>query len=117
MNNGDIVRPEDIPCAVTRGSLHYEDGATQTFNPEGGTTYVEGGRPTEGEWYVDPDGRFGSYWPPSYRASYELRWIVEGHHVVGISFQNGHDLSNGRYEVPVLDELLKEELKVWSNVG
>ena len=117
MKDGDTVRPEDIPWAVTRGPLRYEDGSTQTFNIDGGTTYVEGGRPTEGEWYVNPDGRFGSYWPPSYRASYELRWIIDDHHVAGISFRNGHDVANGRYEVPVLDELLMEELNVWSNDG
>jgi hypothetical protein len=66
-------------------SAHYED-ATQVFEADGGTTYVENGRPTRGEWYVDDDGHFGSFWPPSYRASYDLRWIVEEGIIVGLRF-------------------------------
>jgi hypothetical protein len=56
------------------------------FEADGRTTYVEHGRPTRGEWYVDDDGHFGSFWPPSYRASYDLRWIVEDGAVVGLRF-------------------------------
>ena len=117
MKDEDTVLPEEIPYAVTRGPLHYEDGSTQTFDAAGGTTYVESGRPTQGEWYVDSEGRFCSYWPPSYRACYELRWIVEDHHVTGLSFRNGHDVSNGRYEVPMIDELIVDELKNWTDEG
>ena len=55
----------------------FSDSETQVFEADGQTTYVENGRPTRGEWYVDDDGHFGSFWPPSYRASYDLRWMVE----------------------------------------
>ena len=82
-----------IPRAVTAGELRFDDGATQTFDPGGHTSYVEAdGRPTEGEWYVDEDGRFCSFWPPTYRACYDLRWIVEGDDIVGLSFT---ELSRG----------------------
>ena len=43
-------------------------------------------RPTRGEWYIDDDGHFGSLWPPSYRASYDLRWMVEDGAIVGLRF-------------------------------
>ena len=57
----------------------------QAFEADGRTTYVENGRPTRGEWYVDDDGHFGSFWPPSYRASYDLRWMVEDGAIVGLA--------------------------------
>ena len=117
MKDGDTVLPADIPYAVTRGILRYEDGSTQTFSAAGGTTYVESGRPTTGEWHVDSEGRFCSYWPPSYRACYELRWIVEDHRVAGLSFRDGHDIANGRYEVPMLDDRFMDELNVWTDDG
>jgi hypothetical protein len=41
-----------------------------------------------------------------------LRWIVEDEHVAGLSFRNGHDVANGRYEVPILDKIFIEELQV-----
>ena len=67
--------------------LLFDDGATQTFEAGGDTSYVEAdGRPTQGEWYVDDDGHFGSFWPPSYRASYDLRWMVEDGAIVGLRF-------------------------------
>ena len=53
MKHGDVVLAEDIAYAVTRGPLRYADGATQTFDPAGGTVYVEYGRSTRGEWYLD----------------------------------------------------------------
>jgi hypothetical protein len=91
--DGEPVAVSLIPRAVTAGELRFEDGATQTFEPTGHTSYVEAdGRPTHGEWYVDEDGRFCSFWPPTYRACYNLRWIVEGDHVVGLSFT---ELSRG----------------------
>lgn len=37
MKHGDVVLAEDIAYAVTRGPLRYADGATQTFDPAGGT--------------------------------------------------------------------------------
>ena len=64
----------------------FSDGATQVFEADGGTTYVESGRPDRGEWYVADDGRFGSFWPPNYRASYDLRWTVQDGAIVGLRF-------------------------------
>jgi hypothetical protein len=84
--DGDPVRAEHIATALTAGSLVYDDGATQTFEPGGGTTYVEHGQRSHGEWYVDSEGRFCSFWPPSYRAWYDLHWIVEKGSVVGLRF-------------------------------
>ena len=84
--DGDPVRTEHIATALTAGSFVYGDGATQTFEPGGGTTYVEHERRSHGEWYVDGGGRFCSFWPPSYRACYDLHWIVENGGVVGLRF-------------------------------
>jgi hypothetical protein len=64
----------------------FSDGATKVFEADGGTTYVESGRPTRGTWYVDGDGHFGSFWPPSYRARYDLHCMVENDAVVGSVF-------------------------------
>jgi hypothetical protein len=86
VEDGDEVAVEQIPGALTAASLVYDDGATQRFEPGGGTTYVEHGRPTQGEWYLDDDGHFWSFWPPSYRARYELRWIVTDGRITGLSF-------------------------------
>ena len=74
------------------GELVFSDGATQVFEAGGRTTYVENGRPTSGEWYVDDDGHFGSYWPPGHRARYEVRWMVEDGVIVGLRFT---DLGGG----------------------
>ena len=60
--DGDLVAPEVVPRAVTAGTLVFADGATQVFDAAGTTTYVEHGRRTAGEWYVDGDGFFGSFW-------------------------------------------------------
>jgi hypothetical protein len=84
--DGDPVRKEHIAIALTAGSFGYDDGATQTFQPGGATTYVEHERRSHGEWYVDSEGRFCSFWPPSYRACYDLHWIVENGSVVGLRF-------------------------------
>lgn len=92
LENVDVVDGEPVAAslvrrAVTAGELLYDDGATQAFDVSGDTRYVEAdGRPTHGRWYVDDDGRFCSFWPPAYRACYELRWIVEGDEIVGLSF-------------------------------
>jgi hypothetical protein len=84
--DGDPVRIEHIATALTAGSVAYDDGATQTFESGGGTTYVDHERRSLGQWYVDSEGRFCSFWPPSYRASYDLHWIVENGSVVGLRF-------------------------------
>ena len=86
VSDGDMVASPLIPQALTAGELVFSDHAIQVFEADGGTTYVENGRPTRGEWYVDNDGHFGSFWPPSYRASYDLHWIVEEGTIVGLRF-------------------------------
>ena len=98
-HDGDPVAPDRIPGALTAGELVYDDGATQTFSPSGTTTYVEGGRPTGGEWYVDDDGHFWSFWPPSERTRYELSWLVEEGRVSGVRFSgvNSELTFVGRY--------------------
>jgi hypothetical protein len=98
--NEDPVAPEDIGTAATAGPFRYDDGASQVFEPTGSTTYTEQGRDSLGEWYVDDNGRFCSFWPPSYRACYDLRWVVENGAVVGLTFidrQRGSRF-DGRYQ-------------------
>jgi hypothetical protein len=99
VSDGDAVATKDVPTALTAGGLVYDDGATQIFEPAGATIYVERGRPTEGEWYLDDEGRFCSFWPPSYRACYDLHWIVEGGRIVGLRFTElgGGAGFSGRY--------------------
>lgn len=97
--DGDPVVTEHIPAALTAGWFVYDDGATQVFETAGATTYVEHGKQTRGEWYLDDDGYFCSFWPPSYRACYELRWIVEEGRIVGLRFSEPGQGSrfDGRY--------------------
>jgi hypothetical protein len=97
--NGERVGAADVADALTAATLVFDDGATQTFTPDGRTTYVEQGRQTEGEWSVVADGTFSSFWPPDYRATYALRWIVEGNSPVGLSFTDtrGGRRFDGRY--------------------
>jgi hypothetical protein len=85
-SNGELVKAADMPAALTAATLVFHDGATQKFTADGRTTYVEQGRHTAGEWSVSGDGTFSSFWPPSYRATYALRWIVEEDSPVGLSF-------------------------------
>jgi hypothetical protein len=85
LSNGQAVDAADIARAVTAGVLRYGDGARQVFEASGTTTYTEGSSDTHGRWSVE-DGRFCSFWPPSSRAWYELRWIVENGAVVGLTF-------------------------------
>ena len=98
--NGDLVLAKDMPAALTAATLHFPDGATQVFTADGKTTYVEQGRSSQGEWSVMDDGEFSSFWPPSYRATYALRWIVEAGSVTGLSFihEETSDRFDGRYE-------------------
>jgi hypothetical protein len=97
--NHDRVAPDDIAAAVTAGRLVYADGASQIFEPGGATTYTERGGRTRGEWYVDDRGRFCSFWPPSYRACYDLRWLVQDGTIVGLTFESdGASRFDGRYE-------------------
>ncbi len=98
--NGDLVLAKDMPDALTAATLRFQDGATQVFTADGETTYVEQGRSSRGEWSIIEDGAFSSFWPPSYRATYTLRWIVEEGAVTGLSFIQAETGSrfDGRYE-------------------
>jgi hypothetical protein len=98
--NGDLVLASLMAEALTAASLRFEDGAAQVFTPDGKTTYVEQGRSSQGEWSVIDDGEFSSFWPPSYRATYALRWLVEAGAVTGLSFihEETGDRFCGRYE-------------------
>ena len=70
--NGELVAAADMPSALTAATLVFGDGATQVFTADGHTTNVEQGRPTTGEWSVVSDGKFSSFWPPDYRATYTV---------------------------------------------
>jgi hypothetical protein len=98
--NGDLVLAKDMPGALTAAALRFGDGATQVFTADGKTTYTEHGQTTAGEWSVMDDGEFSSFWPPSYRATYALRWIVEAGSVTGLSFihEETAERFDGRYE-------------------
>jgi hypothetical protein len=98
--NGDLVCAKDMPDALTAAALVFGDGARQTFTADGKTTYVDHSGPTHGEWSIVGDGAFSSFWPPDYRATYAVRWIVEDGAVTGLSFiQAGRDdRFDGRYE-------------------
>ena len=84
--DGVVVATEHIRTALLAGAFLFEDGSVQTFELSGATTYVERGRPTEGKWSIDGDGRFCSFWPPDFRACYDLSWIVDDGEVIGIRF-------------------------------
>lgn len=86
--DGERVAAKNLVAALTAGRI-----------ADGVTTYVERGQPTRGEWYVDSHGRFASFWPPGYRASYDLRWLVEDGSIVGLRFTHTEDGSefSGRY--------------------
>jgi hypothetical protein len=85
-HDGDPIAPDRIPAALIADEFVYDGGATQTFLPSGTTTYVEGGRPSAGEWHIDNDGYFCSFWPPAERTRYKLTWLVEEGRVRGIRF-------------------------------
>jgi len=64
--NGEPVAPSLIPRALTAAELVFGDGSTQTFDGSGDTRYVVAdGRATRGQRYVDEEGRFCSFWPPT----------------------------------------------------
>jgi hypothetical protein len=97
--DGELVSAADMTAALTVGTLQFGDGSTQDFTTDGKTTYTEQGRTTAGEWSVVSDGKFSSFWPPDYRATYTLRWIVDGDAAVGVSFTEdaGGQRFDGRY--------------------
>lgn len=84
--NDDLVRADDMTTALTAGTLVFGDGATQVFTADGQTTYTDHGRPSKGEWSVLGDGKFLSFWPPDYRATYVVRWIVAEGAIAGLTF-------------------------------
>jgi len=88
--DGVLVKADEAREALSGAELIYDDGATQTFMSDGTTTYVEAGRESSGEWGVEDDGTFTSFWPPSFRASYTLSWRVVDN-VVGLTFVSQRD--------------------------
>ncbi|MBM7494396.1 hypothetical protein JOD64_005618 [Micromonospora luteifusca] len=86
--DGQPVDAVDMIAALTAAQLVFQDGATQTFTADGRTTYADRGTPSTGEWSVTGDGSFASFWPPTYRATYTVRWIVEDGVRVGVSFMD-----------------------------
>ena len=105
--NGELVGAADMADALTAATLEFDDGATQTFTLDGRTTYIEQGRQSAGEWSVVADGTFSSFWPPDYRATYGLRWIVEGNSPVGLSFTDARSGQrfDGRYRTDEIRHL------------
>lgn len=99
VGDDDRVAADHISLALTVGPLAYDDGAVQMFETGGATTYIEHGRETRGRWHVDDKNRFCSFWPPSSRACYDLRWIVERGNIVGLRFTDvrGGARFDGRY--------------------
>ncbi|HET8895941.1 MAG: hypothetical protein M3Y46_07485 [Actinomycetota bacterium] len=106
-DNGRPIAADDVVEAVTRAPLRYQDGSTQVFTPDGNTTFVEHGRRTTGEWGVDHEGSFWSFWPPDYRASYKVYWITDAERsdavagtASGVRFveRRGGAVSDGRYQ-------------------
>jgi hypothetical protein len=98
--DGNRIDPADIAAALTRAPFVYADGATQVFTPDGRTVYTENGTDSSGEWKVDDDGRFLSFWPPSYYVTYDVSWIAgpDGD-AVGIRFADANrgTTFDGRY--------------------
>lgn len=89
---GELITTQEMPAALTAGTLVYADGANQTFTADGQrTTYVERGTSTRGTWEILGDGQFSSFWPPDYRATYVVRWIVQHDVRIGISFTETHN--------------------------
>lgn len=86
VGNDDLVDADHMPAALTAGTLVFGDGATQVFTPDGHTTYTDRGRPSQGDWWVLGDGKFASFWPPDYQASYTLRWVVDDGAITGLTF-------------------------------
>jgi hypothetical protein len=100
VNDGDPVAATNMEDALTAGTLVFGDGATQVFTTDGRTTYTERGRPSQGEWRVVGDGQFESFWPPAYRATYELAWVVKDGAITGLTFIDGgrDDRFEGHYQ-------------------
>jgi hypothetical protein len=87
------------PHRAERRKLHLCRWRHQGLRTHCATTYVQQRQQTRGEWYLNANGHFCSFWPPSYRACYELRWIVEEGRIAGLRFTQLGDGScfDGRY--------------------
>jgi hypothetical protein len=93
------IAAEDNSGAVTRAPLAYPDGATQIFTADGRTAFTENGATSRGEWGVTASGRFWSFWPPEYRAEYDVFRIMNGDENIGVRFVDNTSgaTSDGRY--------------------
>ncbi|WP_248294525.1 hypothetical protein [Actinoplanes sp. TBRC 11911] len=100
ITNGDPVPAAVMPAALTKAPLVFEDGATQVFKSDGSTVYDDHGQTEEGTWSVVEDGKYASFWPPAYRSTYAVSWIVEGSAIVGLTFVevDKGDRYAGRYQ-------------------
>jgi hypothetical protein len=98
--DGALVSAADMTAALTAGTFVFEHGATQVFHASGHTTYVDQHGTTQGEWSAIGDGEFSSFWPPNYRATYTVRWIVDGTRTTGLTFTEttGGQRFEGRYQ-------------------
>ena len=74
------------PYIRHRRSFAYDDGSQQSFVASGFSTYFAGGHLTQGQWSVDENGRFTSFWLPSYRATYDVSQVANNGHVTGLRF-------------------------------
>lgn len=100
VTNGATIPASEVAHAITHAPFTYDEGASQVFTADGRTTYTEGNQPSEGEWGIDEDGRFWSFWPPSYRATYDVTWVADDEgRAVGIHFTDtqGRPSFTGRY--------------------
>lgn len=104
--DGDPLRAEEAREVLRGAELVYDDGAIQQFAADGTTMYAEAGHQTHGEWAVDDDGSFTSFWPPSFRARYTLKWRVTNQ-IVGLTFVNHGDGSvfSGNFRMPAAEDL------------
>lgn len=100
LRDGAPIPSDAISDALTRAPFAYTDGTAQVFTSDGRTTFTErDGRNSTGEWGVDEHGRFWSFWPPSYRAEYDVSWIADDGQAVGVRFveRARGTSSEGRY--------------------
>lgn len=93
------IAADDISEAITRAPFAYPDGATQTFTADGRTAFIENGVISQGEWGVTASGRFWSFWPPDFRAEYDVFGLVDGDRPTGVRFVDitSGATSDGRY--------------------
>jgi hypothetical protein len=95
-----LVSAVDMSVALTAAALEFEDGCTQVFTADGRTTFVKGGRSSEGEWSILGDGAFCSFWPADHRALFTVRWRVDATGPIGVSFTD--DAGGQRFDARYL---------------